>query len=150
MASEDPTVPESPETLAIQRDELQSGKRHVMAYKGGVGPPPPQGMSSTRVGRDTYHFNPEVHSPEGIKAAVANDTIGQHLRLGQITKNEAMSSGEPMVAIVERTPEGHEVRAAVGTHRTAPSQMEHFHRTKTKGNTVGMEDAKTVIAKRLA
>jgi hypothetical protein len=146
----DPAIPESQETLAIQREELKAGKRHVMVYKGGLGPQPPYGMEAVHIGRDDYHFNPKVHSASNIQDAVANDTIGKHLRLGNTTKREALASGEPMVAVVERTPQGHEVRAAVGTHRTALSQLAHFYRTKEDGNTVGIEHAREVIRKRLA
>lgn len=154
MASdiEGPTVPETPETLAIQRRELQDGTRHVMVYKGGLGPQPPKGMSSTRVGRDIYHYNPDVYSPEDIGALVATNTIGQHLRLGDTSKSDVeadVAEGHTPMAIVERTPEGHEVRAAAGTRKTAKDQFNHFVGSKSKGNTVRLEQPADVIRKRL-
>jgi hypothetical protein len=151
MREPDYAVPETPETLAIQRQELKDGKRDVMVYKGGLGPQPPAGMSSMRHGIDTYHYNPDAHSENSIRGAIANDTIGQHLRLGDTTKNEAMAdaaAGHTPMAIVERTPEGHEVRAAAGTRKTAKGQFEHFVDTKEPQNRVKLENPLKTIAKR--
>lgn len=154
MASEieGPTIPETPETLAIQRRELQDGTRHVMVYKGGVGPKPPRGFNEAFIHRDTYHYNPEVHSAHSLRAAVDNGTIGQHLRLGETSKSDVeadVAEGHTPMAIVERTPEGHEVRAAAGTRKTAKDQFDHFVGSKSKGNTVRLEQPADVIRKRL-
>ena len=149
----DIAVPESPETLAIQRRGLLTGKRHVMAFKEGETPLPlPNGFERTRIGRDTYDFNPKVYTKGDIANLVSNNKIGQALRLGPITKEEAVRrqrEGEAPVAITERTPRGTEVRAAFGTVGTAAKQLAHFQRTRASGNTVQLELPSQVIVARL-
>ncbi len=150
----DMAMPETPATLAIQQKELVEGKRHVMAFKEGTSPLGlPEGFKRALIGYDTYHFNPSVYTSEAIAKLVQDDRIGEAMRLGPVTKTEALrrhKAGETLVGVVERTPEGTEVRTALGTTETAPDQLVYFRRTQAPENTVQLESPVQVIFGRLA
>ena len=65
------------------------------------------------------------------------------------TRIEGGSTERP-VTIVERNPQGIEVKAAFGTDQTATEQAAHFERTKGVGNTISVEPTENVLADRVA
>jgi hypothetical protein len=152
-AKPDAAIPEPRATLAIQQRELLAGIRNVMAFKEGGAPLPlPEGFERMRFGPDTYDFNPKVYRSAQIIELIQADRIGEALRLGPITKTEAVQrreAGEEPVAVVERTPQGIEVRAAMGTIQTAPEQTAYFMKTQNPENTVQVEDVDRVMLWRI-
>lgn len=152
-AESDLAVPEPPETLAIQQRELLEGTRHVMVFKEGNSPLAlPEGFHRALIGYDTYDWSPKVYTKEAIVKLIQEDRIGEALRLGPVTKVEAIRrqlAGEAPIAVVERTPEGTEVRSAFGTEGTAQRQLEYFRRTQDPRNTVEVESTIQVISGRI-
>jgi hypothetical protein len=152
-AESDLAVPETPETLAIQQQELLEGKRNVMVFKEGNSPLPLlKGFQRALIGHDTYDFNPKVYTREAVTKLMQEDRIGEALRLGPVTKTEAIHrqlAGEAPRAVVERTPDGTEVRSAFGTVGTVPGQLEYFRRTQDPKNTVQVENPAEVYVSRL-
>src|SRR5690606_10019239 len=103
--------------------------------------------------RGIFHFDPAKIDADTIREASAAGRENELLGLGSIPKAEIMrreAAGEKPVAIVERTADGTEVRAAAGTEQTAQQQLAEMEKGKSKGNTVAIEDARDTIAKRKA
>jgi hypothetical protein len=151
----DPAVPETPATLAAQQRELVEGKRSLVLFKGGAHKLPlPDGMREISLGADVAQYNPHKVLAQDIRDAAADDRLGFLLKLGSISKKEAIARahrGETPVAVVERAPDGTELRAALGTHATAERQLRYFNATKgNPANLVRLESPDAVIAGRLA
>jgi len=88
-----------------------------------------------------------------VRTLVNNNLENELLRMGSTTKEEAVArerSGETPTAVVERTPEGTEVKAAGGTTATAGTQVRELENAKQNPeNTVTVEPPARVINDRL-
>jgi hypothetical protein len=146
--------PEKRETLQAQHDQVLHGhKPAVMFPKGTEEAKKPEGLQRTTTERGTFHYNPNQISKTSIQDLSKIGHENEVLGLGPFSKSDIMQriqSGEKPVAIVERKPDGTEVKAAVGTDKTAPEQLAHFERTKTPGNTVKIEKIEDVVKGRFA
>lgn len=145
-------VPETPATLKAQQEQLTAGDRKAVMYpRGTTVPELPKGMRQTSTPRGVFHYDPAQFTPARIKALSAAGKENEILGLGPVPKAEAVAraaAGETPVAVVERTPDGTEVRAAAGTEPTAPAQIAAIEAVKTPGNTVAVETPGGVVAKR--
>ena len=155
VAPEEPeTVPEPHETLVAQQHQLIDGHRRVQMFPRGTRELMlPHGVSRIVVDGDVFHYDPNKISAEQIKHTVAQGRENELLDLGQFSKHEIMHrlrGGEIPVAVVERRPDGTEVRAAAGTHTTVQHQMAMMHRTKSPGNTLHFEDPRHTLAHRIS
>ena len=148
----EPVVPEAPETLAAQRKAVRTGKRKAMLYTPQDKKPIIKGKNIKRISFDdgsVIDFNPSLITEEQIRDSARRGRLNDILDLGPYTKGdvlESMSQGNVPVGVVERTPEGTEVKAAVGTEETAPEQVQALEATKTAPeNTVQVEDASALV-----
>lgn len=148
-------VPEAPETLAAQMQQLAEGRRPAVLIPRGTpnAPSAPDGMQRADVPDGVVYFDPRTMTPEAVAQAAAANRLNDILALGPVNKAEAQqraAAGETPVAVTERTPDGVEVKAAAGTDKTAPAQAEALEANKTPGNTVQVEPPESVLAGRRA
>jgi hypothetical protein len=145
-------VPETDATLHAQQEQLVRGERPVQMFPQGTAELPlPKGMDRVETPRGVFHFNPGQVSAEQIKALSAAGRENELLGLGPVSKPEATAraaAGEPPVAVVERQPDGTEVRAAAGTAQTAPAQQAAMEGAKSPDDTVDVEAPGEVLEDR--
>lgn len=153
VANRMPTVPESPRTLRLQQKQLIAGHRRVQLFPYGSRELPlPHGMSKVSVHGEVFHFNPKRISAAEIRRSAEHGDEHHLLDLGPFSKHEIMArlhGGEIPVAVVERHPDGTEVRAAAGTHVTAPHQAAHMARTMSPGHQLHFEDPRHTVLSRV-
>lgn len=145
------TVPEAPSTLMLQRQQLMAGQRPAQMFPMGQRElPVPQGFgrAATHSG-DVFHFNPAMISPQQIQSASIVGRENNILGLGPFNKMDIAARNEPHIAVVERSPDGSEVKAAMGTPSTAPVQVAEFLKVKSPGHNVGIEDVHHVLMRRI-
>lgn len=147
-------VPESRLTLVEQQRQLLEGDRAVQMFpKGHPELTLPRGLQRLVVNGDVFHYDKKRISPKTIIEASKAGRENELLDLGPISKNDTakrVAKGERPVAVVERTPEGVEARAAAGTHKTAAKQVAAMNRAKSARNAVSVERPEHTIAQRLA
>lgn len=151
-------VPEAPATFDKQREALQRETRAAMLYNTTDKVPPK--LVNPRIKRiklddgRTIDFNRTKFTEAQVRDAVANNRLNEILELGPFNREEAVASelrGNAPVAVVERTPEGVEVKAAAGTTETAPAQVQALEQTKTAPeNKIVVEPVQDLVAGRLA
>ena len=153
VANHEMSVPESRATLVAQQKQLIKGHRRAQMFPHGTRELSlPRDMSRIPADGGVFHYDPKKISPDEIKFLSSHGRENELLDLGPFTKHEIMhriSGGEIPVAIVERDHSGTEVRAAAGTHSTAPYQIAAMHRTKSPGHTLHLEDPRHTIAHRI-
>ena len=147
------TVPETPETLQAQQQQLVAGDRRAQMFP--TGTPEldvPPGMERAETNSGVFHYNPQKISADQIRHAAAQGLENEVLDLGSVSKAEVLQRlqrGETPVAVVERDANGTEVRAALGTNVTAPKQLAEMQGTASQGHTVRLEDPRGVLADRV-
>lgn len=153
VANMGPTIPETPETLALQQRQLLSGHRRAQMFPHGTPELPlPDGADRVEADNGVFHFDPRRISRDDILGAVQGGRENELLDLGSFNKNDILArvrAGEAPVAIVERDQNGVEVRAAIGTDRTARQQLAEMEGTASPGHTVRVEDVRSVVGGRL-
>jgi hypothetical protein len=141
-------IPETPETLQAQQDQLLRGLRIAQMFPSGTPELPTNGAARTQTPRGVFHYNPAKVDAGTIAKLSGAGRENELLGLGPYSKDDvSKSSGQPL-AVVERQPDGTEVKASVGTSQTAPVQLAAFEQSKTPGNVVGIEPVDNVIAQR--
>jgi hypothetical protein len=147
------TLPETPETLKLQQRQLLSGHRRVQMFPRGTPELPlPRGMSRINHPNGTFHYDPRRIDGRDIHRLSTEGRENDMLDLGPYSKDDVLKrlrGGEVPVAVVERHPDGTEVRAAIGTHTTADRQMAAMNRTKSPGHIVRTEDPRETLGHRL-
>jgi N12 class adenine-specific DNA methylase len=143
-------VPESRATLKAQQNQLVAGERSAQMFpKGTREMPLPPGMERVETGRGIFHFDPKKLTSAKITEASAAGRENELLGLGSFTKADiAARAGERSVTIVERTPDGVEVRAAVGSESTADQQLAEMEKGKSPGNMVSFETTEQTLEAR--
>lgn len=146
-------VPESIHTLVAQQKQLLDGHRVAQLYpKGHPELRLPKGLSRAKMPNgDVFHYHPAKITKELLIHASKTGQENKVLGLGPVTKHDAVrrvAAGEHPVAVVERNGLGHEVRAAAGTHATAPAQVRALNARKSPGHHVSIESPDHTIAKR--
>jgi hypothetical protein len=153
IANRHPTVPESRATLRLQQQQLVHGHRRVQMFPRGTAELPlPHGFHRLAADGAVFHFDPHRISATAVRHASSKGHEHEILDLGPVSKHEVMKrlhGGEIPIAVVERHPDGTEVRAAAGTHLTAPHQLAAMNRTKSPGHTVRIEDPRATLGHRL-
>lgn len=162
-----PTVPESSQTLELQREALRSGKRSAVLYPWGTTVPEKvEGKTIYRVNVSggVLDYDAATRTDEngrkrpglGKKGIELLDRLGRLnliLDLGPVNKAEVVESiaaGNTPVAVTERTPDGIEVKAAAGTDATAEAQLAALEQSKAAPeNIVQVESPEQVIAERV-
>ena len=150
------TVPETEQTLELQRQALTEGKRRAVFYPEGTRPlPRPEAENIGRVkveGVGIFDFDKTKTTPKELREASKAGRLNDVLDLGPVNKEEVAQSaaqGATPVAVVERTPDGTEVKAAAGTEETAPDQVTALQATMAAPeNNVTVEDPRAVVAER--
>jgi hypothetical protein len=147
------TLPETPETLKLQQRQLLSGHRRVQMFPRGTPELPlPRGMSRINHPNGTFHYDPRRIDGSDVHRLSTEGRENDMLDLGPYSKDDVLKrlrGGEVPVAVVERHPDGTEVRAAIGTHTTADRQMAAMNRTKSPGHIVRTEDPRETLGHRL-
>jgi hypothetical protein len=154
----DNPIPEAPATLDKQREALQRETRAALLYNTTDKVPPK--LVNPRIKRikledgRTIDFNRGKFNEQQVREAVANNRLNEILELGPFNKDEVLASemrGNQPLAVVERTPDGVEVKAAAGTTETAPTQIAALEQTKTAPeNIVAIEPVQDLVAGRVA
>jgi hypothetical protein len=145
-------APEQPAAIAAQQQQVGQGNRKAVMYpKGSPVPAKPDGLARLNTPRGVVDFDPKQISAKQVIGAVAQGRENEILGLGPVSKPEVMqrvAAGEQPVAVTERTPQGLEVKGAVGTEQTAPEQARVLEANKTPGNTVQLENPAQTVAAR--
>lgn len=146
------TLPEGEDTLLNQQQQLAEGVRPAQMFpKGTPELPMPEGLARTETPKGVFHHDPEQLSSGDIQGATDENRENDILNLGPYSKEDIMArveKGEEPLALVERTPDGTEVRAAVGTQSTIEEQKEFFEKTKSPGNVIAVEPLMEALQKR--
>lgn len=146
------TVPESAATLKRQQQALIAGKRAAMLYPHKAAELAlPKGIRRIKTKDGLLHFSPKKLTPSQIKKASAEGRLNEILELGPVTKEEALARtmlGERPVSVAERSPDGVELKAAMGTEATAPAQMAALQQTALPGSTVAVEEIPETLSRR--
>jgi len=133
-------APESIETLIEQQRRLINGNRAVQMFPAGTKElPMPQNMLRAENLRGVFHYNPNLITEQRLQELSAIGRENEFLELGPYSKAEILqrvAAGEEPMAVVEYTPDGTEVRAALACTSTVAEQAEYFNRTKTLCNIV--------------
>lgn len=127
-------VPESLQTLLIQRRQLVRGDRNVQMFPiGTVELNVPQGFMRHVNFRGVFHYNPDEITPDTIDLASLNGRENEFLLLGPYSKNDIakrVSKGEEVTCVMEITLDGVEIRTTAATNRTVKRQADYFEQTK--------------------
>jgi hypothetical protein len=147
-------IPESKKTLLAQQAQLLGRKRTVQMFPIGTSELPlPERIDRFKNGRGIFHFRPEAISAHEIAMLSDAGRENEILNLGPFNKTdvaERIEHGELLLAIAEIDPEGIEVRAAAGTHRTVFEQQSYFEVTKEDANTIAILDMADLLRRRLS
>ena len=140
------TVPERPETIKAQLDELKAGKRPaVLVTPGAKSAVPPKGMKALRTKAGRFIYDPEQLTTEQIQAAVREDRIGDVLGYGIANK----PAPEDAVGVVTvRDADGVEKRAVVTDAANLESVVAEAQNVSGPSDTVSIEHPKRVLSGR--
>jgi hypothetical protein len=131
---------ESLETLSEQQQRLINGKRAVQMFPVGTKElSVPDGMLRTKNLRGVFHYNPNLITERRLQELSIAGRENEFLELGPYSKMDIVkrvAGGEEPTVVVEYTPDGVEVRAAVACTSTVNEQADYFNRTKALFNTV--------------
>jgi hypothetical protein len=145
-------VPEARETLQAQQKALLEGRQKAQMFPDGKGELPlPPGMSRVETKRGVFHYNPVQIGASDVIAASDAGRENEILGLGPASKadiHQRAIAGEPVAAVVEKTPEGTEVKAALVTPATTPATAAEMKARADAANTVGLENPQKVITDR--
>ena len=150
---ENMTVPETHDTLLAQQRQLVAGHRRAQMFPHGT--PElnvPHGMRRVQAHSGVFHYDPKKIDGRQIQLLAEHGRENELLDLGPVSKDEVIARihrGELPLAVVERQPDGTEVRAAAGTHVTAHHQVAAMQRTKSPGNRIQIEDVRHTLEHRI-
>ena len=153
------TVAENEDILKEQQKKLIAGEVPAQMFTPGETELPlPEGMVRVQTPKGVFHFNPKAKLRG--RPLNANTVRGlafqgrENLILGLGDKNkaqvaaEAQAKSEPIVAAVERTREGTEVKAAATTPSDAPRIVDQLQENASPGNTTQVEPVQQVLEQR--
>ncbi len=142
-----PTEPESPDTIALQLQQLAAGQRKVVMFPGGVGQPTtyPPGVD-IRVTNDglhtgnTYAYRGDMTDAGAIRHAAANNTLTEllgHSELGMGAPDKTALQGEP-IAVAGHAPDGTEAQTTVTDADHLPQTVAATHAVTPEGGTISV------------
>jgi hypothetical protein len=146
-------IPEAPATLAAQARAVAEGRqRAIMVPRGTQEPALPRGFARVETPRGVFHYDPAQIDADTITAASEAGRENEVLGLGPVAKADVLArarfTGEPVAAVVERQPDGVEVKAAVATPSTAPAALRELNARAAPENRVQVESVPEVLAGR--
>jgi len=156
MSVKDRPIPESPATIAAQLKEFEAGRRPAVFYPSTMPketiPTPPKGAAVyTDPNKGTFHYDPKSLGIEQLKKDIEADRFGKHLGLGPYNKADVEASiarGHQPMAVVERLPDGTELRAAASTSEYAPEVRKVFEANKHPDSVIAAEPMSKVLEER--
>jgi hypothetical protein len=146
-------IPESPQTLQLQQQQLVGGLRPAQMFPLGTPELPlPEGMRRLETPRGVFHYNPFVISAADVQKAAATGRENEILGLGPHSKADvetvARQTGESPMVLMERSPSGAEVKGSLTVPSLARDQGAAVVASKTPGNTVSVEPLGQVLSDR--
>lgn len=161
-----PTEPESPETYAVQLQQLREGTRKVVMFPGGQGMPDlttlegfsithdevtaPDGSRVNNVYVYRKGVGPGMVEPGEIKSAAKNNTLPEllgHTELGMGAPDKTALKGEP-IAVTAHAPDGTEVQSTATDAENLPQTVATTHALTPPGGTVSVGPPAKVLAER--
>ena len=137
------TVPERPETIKAQLDELKAGKRPaVLVTPGAKAAIPPKGMKALRTKAGRFIYDPARLTADEIQASVREDRIGEVLGYG-IANKPAPGSEAGVVTV--RDADGLEKRAVVTDAENMASVVAEAQKVTEPGDSVAIESPQKVL-----
>lgn len=152
---EPPSVPERPETLAMQMNQLARGKRASVFVARGARPVNiPEGMDVVYTREGSIYFNPDFISREEVIQSAGGGKLNELLGYVQ-SKPEALEQsleqGELPSLVVSRDENGIEQDAAAVSPDRVDEQAEIFADRAMGGSTISKEDLfSNVVRDRMA
>lgn len=151
--------PESIATLAAQQRKVLSGEVPAQMFPVGTPEPAlPKGLRRVETPRGVFHFNPKAEingvkvNAGMVRALSAIQRENELLGLGDMNKQDvvekAQETGEPVVAVTERAPDGTEVKGAVSTESDAPRIAAQIEENASPENVVQAEPVQQAPAER--
>lgn len=113
--------------------------------------PLPCGMSRIPTKSGIFHYDATAITDDEIDDAVASERENDILGLGPYSKADIArlaKSFHDLVCVVERSPEGIELRCALGTYETSPDQIKYMDERKSPGSTLQTEPWEDVLLAR--
>jgi len=149
-----PTVPETPETYALQTQQLAGGDRRVVMLPKGEMWRPGQYPQHVRLTADkfgnVYMYRADLITRSEVKRAAANnelpDVLG-HATLGMGTEDKTLLQA-PLPTVKGTTPEGTEAQSAVTDAAHLPATLLATHAVTPPGGTVNVQSPEQVVADR--
>jgi hypothetical protein len=153
-------APEGQADLQAQHEQLldKSNPREAMIFPAGVEPfalpDKGYGQIGLKDGRIVQfdRNGPNTLNVSKVRQMANADRLNELLQLGPVNKQEvaadSVAGARPVAVATERSPEGAEVKAALGTTATLPDQVQHLEATKTPDSTVQVEPVQQVLAAR--
>jgi len=150
-------IPESPATIAAQLREFEAGRRPAVFYPSTMPketiPAPPKGAAVyIDPNKGTFHYDPKSLGVQQLKEDIEADRFGKHLGLGPYNKADVEASvgrGHQPLNVVERLPDGTELRAAASTSEYAPEVQKAFEANKNPESTITVEPMGKVVDERM-
>jgi hypothetical protein len=145
-------LPERPGDLKAQQSELVAGRRDAVMFPNGTPELPlPAGMARAETPRGVFHFNPQKLTAAAIAEKSAAGRENELLGLGPYSKADVMARAAPGEApfyIVERGPNGEELRGALAVKATAEATRQAFEASKAPGSKIGQESLPDMLGRR--
>lgn len=141
------TLPERPETIALQIDEVKAGDRPAMLIPKGTRMPAIQGtgLKATPTADGMIIYHPDKADPAQLRQAVAEGRTGDALGYGIPAKPEP---GTEAGVVTVRTPEGVEKRAVVTDAEHLGAVTKAAEEAAGPGDRVGLETPEDVLQAR--
>jgi hypothetical protein len=149
-----PTVPEKPDTIGVQLQQLQDGKRRVVMIPQGSFPAPvPHGMQQHADAHgNRYIFNPSAINQHEIKLAIATNRLPSILGAaagGMGAPDKSRLKGKP-VNVVARKKNGTEIQSTVADKKSVPSAVRQSRKLAPRSGSVSVESPSIQIARRVS
>lgn len=142
-------LPEPKATLLAQQEQLLQRKRFAQMFPLKTAELSlPDGFARIETKRGVFHFDPGSMAPETIQMLSEIERENILLGLGPYNKTDIAKrvlEGEKPLAVTERTANGVEVKAVVGTGRTAGSQKAALEKQKLDGSKIEIETLDQVL-----
>ncbi|MDE2098946.1 MAG: strawberry notch family protein [Patescibacteria group bacterium] len=146
------TEPESPQTIAIQLQQLGEGTRKVVMFPKGQGQPttfPPGAALTHDDFGNTYVYRPDLIKKSAIHSAARDNRLPEVLGgpMGMGAPDKSALHGEP-VTVVSRAADGTEVQSTATDQENLPVTHAATQMVTPPGGTVSVEPAEKVVVER--
>ena len=147
-----PTVPESPETIKIQIQQLKDGIRNVVMFPKGTEVPGKArdiGMRDITTGGQRFWHNPAKIKAGDIAAAVKKNELPKILGNDGYGAPDKSKLEGPTVAVVSETKQAVPIQDILADKPTLPKAVKAAERLTPPGGAVKVKPPAEVIAKRV-